>query len=80
MMMNKLNEDMPPMEKRGYNGWRKILRTILRASRSSQEKIYSKLGKHLAKRRVAPRKLVRMLKNLAIEQGYDAREVKLKIR
>jgi hypothetical protein len=78
--MNTLNNDTPPMTKRTYTSRVKILRLALDAKRSTQEYLVKKLTAHLAKRKVNPRKLAKMLKDLAAQQGFDTKDVRIKVK
>jgi hypothetical protein len=78
--MNDANPKTQPTAKRKYTSWKKILSMILEAKRSTQEKVHKDLGKHLAKRKVNPAKLAKLLKQVAEEQGYDKRELKIKVK
>jgi len=77
--MNTPHNDTPTVKRR-YTSWKLIYNTILEAKRSTQEKIYVKLGKHLAKRKVTPRKLAKMLKEVAAAEGFDAKDVRIKVK
>jgi hypothetical protein len=78
--MNDVNPKTQPVVKRKYTSWKKILGMILEAKRSTQIKVHQELGKHLAKRKVNPAKLAKLLKQVAVEQGYDSRELKIKVK